>query len=69
MKRIVTLIGLIALLGSAAVFAAKIVPAYETQKLPQMEDEAELWVRASNHENRLRNAGTRDVSCARSFLA
>ena len=41
-----------------AAHAAKVEPAYETERLPDQEDEVALWERASSHENRLRNAGT-----------
>ncbi len=37
--------------------AAKIVPAYEAEALPGEQDEAQLWERASGHENGLRNRG------------
>lgn len=37
---------------------AKVDPAAEIQKLPENQDESELWESASRHENRLRNGGT-----------
>jgi len=37
--------------------AADVLPAYKATKLPGAPDEAELWERASGHENRLRNGG------------
>ena len=46
------------LLFAIPALAAKVVPAYEAPKLPIEQDEIDLWERASNHENRLRNAGT-----------
>lgn len=55
---------LIALLAPLALFyaapaqSAKILPAYETKKLPENEEETSLWERARKHENRLREAGT-----------
>ena len=57
MKTISTILGLL-LLACGVAHAAKVVPAYETPALPAEADEAELWERASRHENRLRNAGT-----------
>lgn len=38
--------------------AAKVLPAYEVQSLPENPEEAALWESASRHENRLRNSGT-----------
>jgi predicted Zn-dependent protease len=49
---------LLALCCTGTAYAAKVVPAYESPTLPVEQDEAELWERASRHENRLRNAGT-----------
>src|SRR5262245_19555613 len=53
----VTLPPLLLLLAQAA-GAEEILPAYKVAKLPAAQDEAELWERASSHENRLRNGGT-----------
>jgi len=56
-KRI--LVSLTALFASAVVFAAvKLEPVYEADVVPMPGEEADLWERASSHENRLRNAGT-----------
>jgi predicted Zn-dependent protease len=46
---------LILLLATSA--NAEVLPAYKAEKLPGAQDEAELWERASSHENRLRNGG------------
>lgn len=48
----------LALLLAAAAQSAEIVPAYKVEKLPAAQDEAELWERASAHENGRRNDGT-----------
>ena len=45
------------LAAAGAVYAAKVVPAYEAEKLPGPEEEAGLWETASRHENRIRNGG------------
>ena len=37
---------------------AKINPAYEIEKLPEVQEESALWESASKHEMRLRNSGT-----------
>ena len=58
MKKFVLLLGLAALFSLSPAYAAKIKPAYDIQTLPQHEDEAQLWERATNHETRLRDAGT-----------
>ena len=58
MKRKARLIALGTLLLAFPLHAAKVVPAYETERLPDEADEVQLWERASSHENRLRNAGT-----------
>jgi len=52
------LIALGTLLIALPLHAAKVVPAYEAERLPEEADEVQLWERASSHENRLRNAGT-----------
>lgn len=53
------LLGLFTLfLAAPAYSAVKLDPVYEAPKVPSNEEEASLWVRASSHENRLRNAGT-----------
>lgn len=57
-KRKARLIALGTLLLAFPLHAAKVVPAYETERLPDEADEVQLWERASSHENRLRNAGT-----------
>jgi len=54
--RTLTTFGLLLLLANAA-HTAEIVPAYKAEKLPAAQDEAELWERASGHENRRRNEG------------
>lgn len=46
------------LLVAAPAFAAKVVPVYEAEKVPDEADEVALWESASRHENRLRNSGT-----------
>jgi len=46
------------LLLARPMLAADILPAYKATRLPDAQDEVELWERASSHENRLRNAGT-----------
>jgi len=46
------------LLAAKLACAADVVPAYKATKLPDTQDEVELWERASSHENRLRNGGT-----------
>jgi len=48
---------LAALLLSPLAFA-RVDPAAEIEKLPEVQDEADLWESASRHENRLRNSGT-----------
>ena len=58
MKRPTKYLLIPALLFTASAYAAKVVPAYESPTLPVEADEIQLWERASNHENRLRNAGT-----------
>ena len=49
---------LLTLLLAQSVFAAKIKPAYEIKKLPDKQDESDLWESASKQENSLRNRGT-----------
>ena len=46
------------LIAAPAYSAVKLDPVYKAPKVPANEEEASLWVRASGHENRLRNAGT-----------
>ena len=46
------------LFHAAPAQSAKIVPAYETQKLPENTEEKDLWDRARHHEARLQDAGT-----------
>lgn len=58
MKNRIACLALTALFVGLPAQSAKIVPAYEAEKLPDQDDEIELWERASRHENRLRNAGT-----------
>ena len=58
MKPYRQLILLGALFAALPLHAAKVVPAYEAERLPDEADEVQLWERASRHENRLRNAGT-----------
>ncbi len=58
MKLPVAVLVVFVLLFSQTAAAAKVKPAYDSPKLPELEDEASLWERASSHENRLRNAGT-----------
>jgi beta-barrel assembly-enhancing protease len=53
--RTMTSAALILLLATSA--NAEVLPAYKAEKLPGAQDEAELWERASSHENRLRNGG------------
>ncbi|MDX1406205.1 MAG: M48 family metalloprotease [Woeseiaceae bacterium] len=57
MKRLIILPLALALL-SFPVQAAKVDPAYKLQALPEKPEEADLWERATRHENRLRNEGT-----------
>lgn len=52
-----TLLATFALLQAAPAQSAKILPAYEVNKLPENDEEADLWERARRHENRLREAG------------
>jgi len=57
-KKLLQTGGLFLIFMTTVAYAAKIVPAYDTQALPEQEDEGQLWERASSHENRLRNSGT-----------
>ena len=58
MNKQFALLGLVALLHVNPVQSAKIVPAYETQKLPENAEEASLWKHAVAHEKRLSDGGT-----------
>lgn len=51
-------VSLAALVLGLPAHADKIEPVYETAVVPATPEEQQLWERASNHENRLRNAGT-----------
>lgn len=51
------MLALLAAIYTAPAYSAKIVPAYETKKLPENEEEMDLWERARRHEKRLREAG------------
>jgi predicted Zn-dependent protease len=53
-----SLLATIALLLAPHALGAKINPVYESEKVPDQEDESALWESASRHENRLRNSGT-----------
>lgn len=57
MKKAITTLAIL-LLASQTALAAKVETMDKIDKLPTAQDEADLWDRASNHENRLRNAGT-----------
>ena len=51
------LVAIFMLAAAGTVYAAKVVPAYEAEKLPGPEEEVGLWETASRHENRIRNGG------------
>ena len=57
MKKTISLLAIL-LLAPTAALAAKVETMDKIDTLPTEQDEAALWDRASNHENRLRNAGT-----------
>jgi predicted Zn-dependent protease len=46
------------LLAAGPAQVAELLPAYKAATLPEAPEEANLWERASGHENRLRNAGS-----------
>jgi len=57
MKKLTVLLAAVFLFVQTAQ-AAKVNPAYEVKKLPEVEEESSLWESASKHEMRLRNSGT-----------
>lgn len=57
MKKVILPMIIAGLLGSVPAHAAKVAAMKDLDKLPEKEDEAELWELASGHENRLRNRG------------
>jgi len=58
MDRKTTFLTLTAVLLTLPAHAAKVEPVYDSPAVPALADEKQLWERASNHENRLRNRGT-----------
>jgi len=58
MNKQFALLGLVALLHANQAQSAKVVPAYETQRLPENAEEAALWKHAVAHEKRLSDGGT-----------
>ncbi len=45
------------MLFAQATLAAKVQPLSKVKQIPEKADESNLWERASNHENRIRNSG------------
>lgn len=58
MKWLIAIAAVGALLFSMPAAAAKVQTMDKITKLPEKQDESNLWERASSHENRLRNVGT-----------
>lgn len=58
MNKKLVLCTLLAMFYATPAISAKILPAYETKKLPENAEEKNLWDRARHHEARLQDAGT-----------